>query len=105
MKEEKILEALEAFVKPIVEKCINQALHKEPATAIKDPEQFLTLGQAHKEFGCSDHMLRKAINNNELSYYQPGRRVYVKRGDVAIYLQSIKVISKDEPQDYDFLNK
>ncbi|WP_372773477.1 hypothetical protein [Mangrovibacterium sp.] len=105
MKEEKILEALEAFVKPIVEKCINQALSKEPASALKDPEQFITLQTAEKEFGCKDYMLRKAINNNELSYYQPGRRLFVKRGEVAAWIQSIKVIAKDQPQDYSFLNK
>lgn len=105
MKEQKILEALEAFVKPIVEKCLSEAMSKDPASAPKDREQFLTLGQASKEFGCTDHLLRKAINNNELSYYQPDRRLYVKRGDVFDYIQSIKVISKDQPQEYQFLNK
>jgi len=105
MKEERILEALKAFVKPIVEMCIDEALHKEPASTLKDPEQFLTLQKASNEFGCADHLLRRAINNNELTYYQPDRRLYVKRSDVAAYLNSIKVISKDQPQDYNFLSK
>ncbi|WP_167618199.1 helix-turn-helix domain-containing protein [Maribellus sediminis] len=103
MKKDKIVEAFEAFVKPIVDECVRQALHKDNTTLIKDPEQFITVGKALEEFGCTDHMLRRAINNNELSYYQPNRRLYLKRGDVAAYFQSIKIISKDEPQDYNFL--
>lgn len=96
MTENNLFEALESFISPIVEKKVKEALDdRTKNTNIKDLEQFLTVGQASKEFGCSTHLLQKAINNMELDYYKPENRTYIKRRIVHEYLESIRIASKE----------
>jgi len=105
MKNGKIEEALEQFIQPIIEKCISKALEENKESTIKDPEQWLTMGKACKEFGCTLHTLRQAINKLDLPYYQPDNRTYLKRKEVFRYLESIKIKSKNDVEEYFFLKR
>jgi len=78
MKNGKIEEALEQFIQPIIEKCISKALEENKESTIKDPEQWLTMGKACKEFGCTLHTLRQAIIKLELPYYPLDNRTNLK---------------------------
>ncbi len=95
MKDKKFEEAFENLMNPLVKKMVQQVLiERQDSTApVKDPEQFLTIGQAVKEFGCTPHLLQKAINNLEIDYYKPENRTYIKRKDVFKYLESIRISS------------
>lgn len=105
MKVEKMDEAFETLFSPMVEKLVKQVLSDKVDSPpdIKEPEKFLTIGQASKEFGCSTFLLQKAISNLELDYYKPENRTYIKRKDVHNYLESIKIRSKTNMEDYEFL--
>lgn len=103
MKSGKIEEALEQFIQPIIEKCISKALEENKELAIKDPEQWLTMGKASKEFGCTINTLQQAAAKLELPYYKPENRTYVQRKDVFRYLESIKIKSRDDAEEYQFL--
>ena len=97
MREHDFKQALENFLNPIVEKMVQQVLIEKntDSTSIKEPEQFLTVGKAAKEFGCTTHLLQKAMNNQELEYYHADNRTYVRRKHVFNYLESIKIPSKE----------
>jgi len=105
MKKEDFEKAFEDLMSPIVEKVVERALSEKnnQSTPVDNPEQFLTIGQAAKEFGCTKHLLQSAINNLELDYYKPENRTYIKRKDVYNYLESIRIRSKENKEDYDFL--
>lgn len=104
MKKEQFEQAFEQLFQPMIEKCIAKALDAKPESTVKDPDQWLTIGKAAKEFGCNQHLLRKAMVNLDLAYYQPeGRNVYIKRIDVYNYLESIKMKSKNDAEEYSFL--
>lgn len=105
MKQGKIEEAFELFIQPIIEKCISKALEENKESTIKDPEQWLTMGKACKEFGCTIHTLRQAMTKQELPYYQPENRTYVQRKDVFRYLESVKIKSKNDVEEYSFLRQ
>jgi hypothetical protein len=105
MKNGKIEEAFEQFIQPIIEKCISKVLEENKELTIKEPEQWLTMGKASKEFGCTINTLRQAIAKQELPYYQPENRMYVKRKDVFLYLESIKIKSRDDVEEYHFLQQ
>lgn len=105
MKTAKIEEVLEQFIQPIIEKCISKVLEENKESAIKDPEQWLTMGKASKEFGCTINTLRQAIAKQELPYYQPENRTFIKRKDVFRYLESIKIKSRDDVEEYHFLQQ
>ena len=89
---------VEELLTPIVEKIVEQQLSEkgESVTNVKNPEQFLRIGQAAKEIGCSKYILEKAMENQELSYIQPESRRLIKRGDLYNYLESIRIGRKDE---------
>lgn len=104
MKKEQFEQAFEQLFQPIIERCVVKVLEAKPEATIKDPEQWLSIGKACKEFGCHQHFLRKAMISLELPYYQPeGRNVYLKRIDVYNYLESIKMRSKNDAEEYPFL--
>lgn len=105
MKNNGMDEAFETLFSPMVEKMVKQVLldKVDVPLDIKEPEQFLTIGKASNEFGCSPHLLQKALNNLELDYYKADNRTYIKRKDVYNYLESLKILSKDNKEDYEFL--
>jgi Rieske Fe-S protein len=105
MKNGKIEEAFEQFIQPIIEKCISKALEENNESTIKDPEQWLTMGKACKEFGCTLNTLRQAMIKQELPYYQPENRTYLKRKEVFRYLESVKIKSKNDVEEYSFLRQ
>jgi len=82
----------------IAEEVVDQKLSEkgESVTNVKNPEQFLRIGQEAKEIGCSKYILEKAMENQELSYIQPESRRLIKRGDLYNYLESIRIGRKDE---------
>jgi excisionase family DNA binding protein len=98
------IKLLEEFLIPFVEKIVDQKLSEkgELVSNVKNPEQFLTIGQAAKEVGCNRNLLQKAIANLELEHYKPENRTYIKRKHLYEYLESIKIRSKNDA-DYDFL--
>ena len=104
MKDNNFNDAFETLFSPLVEKMVTRVLHeqKETKVPVKEPEQFLTIGQAAKEFGCTTHLLQKAINNLELDYYKPENRTYIKRKDMYSYLESIKIPCRDNNDDCKF---
>lgn len=104
MKKEQFEQAFEQLFQPMIEKCIAKVLESKPGATIENPEQWLSIGKSAKEFGCHQHLLRKAMTSLELPYYQPeGRNVYLKRIDVYNYLESIKMRSKNDSEEYPFL--
>lgn len=103
MKKEKFERQFEQLIEPIVEKCVSRLLEEKKETAIENPEQWLSVGQASKEFGCTQFTLRNAMSKNELAYYQPENRTYVKRIDVFRYLDRLRFRAKDEVEEYPFL--
>ena len=101
-----LVEGLRELIKPIVKEIVKETIHECDSTNISNPEKLLSVHAAAKEFGIHDNWLRRAMNEGELSYYTPtDNRTYVKRGDVARYLDSLRVKTNDEIQDYSFLKK
>lgn len=105
MKKEKFETQFEQLLEPIVDKLVAKKLDQRKESAIEDPEKWLTVGQACKEFGCTQFALRNAIAKGELAYYQPENRTYIKRIDVHRYLDRLRFRSNDELNEYPFLNE
>ena len=103
MKKEKFEEAFEQLFQPMIEKCVSRLLEEKKETTVENPEQWLTIAKACKEFGCTQHTLRKAMLKQELPYYQPENRTYVKRLDVFRYMEDLRIRSKDDAEEYPFL--
>lgn len=100
-----IEKALETILRPIVRDVVREELNSKCSNdpSMKDGEKWLTCGQAAKEFGCSINMLYRAVAANEINTYQPGSRTYIRRKDVAAYLDGILIRSKDNSNGYSFL--
>lgn len=104
MKKENLEQAFEQLFQPMIEKCLAKALETNKEPLIKEPEQFLTIGKACKEFGCTQNMLRHAMNKQEIPYYSLESRTYLKRIEVHRYLESIRIKGKNDVDEYEFLN-
>lgn len=105
MKKPTMEEAFEQLFQPMIERTVSKLLEEKKETTIENQEQWLTIGKASKEFGCTEHVLRKAMLNLELPYYQPDNRTYVKRIDVFRFLENQRIRSKNEADAYPFLDK
>lgn len=105
MKKEKFESQFEQLIEPIVEKCVSRLLDEKKESTVENPEQWLSVGQACKEFGCTQFTLRNAMSKAELAYYQPENRTYVKRIDVFRYLERLRFRAKDEVEQYPFLRE
>ncbi len=104
-RKEKFERQFEQFIEPIVEKCVSRLLEEKKEAAIENPQQMISVGQASKDYGCTQFMLRNAMAKGELAYYQPENRSYVKRIDVFRYLDRLRFRAKDEVEEYPFLNE
>lgn len=104
MKNEKFEQAFEQLFQPMIERCLAKALETNREPTIKEPEQFLTIGKACKEFGCTQNMLRQAIAKQEIPYYPLESRTYLKRIEIHRYLESIRIKDKNDAGEYTFLN-
>jgi len=96
-------QALEQLFQPMIEKTVSKLLKEKKEVAIENPEQLLTIAKACNEFGCSQHTLRRAMLNLELSYYQPEGRTYVKRIDVFRFMENLRIRSINEADEYPFM--
>jgi hypothetical protein len=105
MKKPTIEEAFQQLFEPMIEKTVSRLLNEKKDTIVQNPEQLLTITKACKEFGCTQHMLRKAMLNLELPYYQPDNRTYIKRIDVFRFMENQRIRSKDEADEYPFLSE
>lgn len=105
MKKPTMEEAFEQLFQPMIERTVTKLLNEKKETTVQNPEQLITIGKACKEFGCTEHMLRKAMLNLELPYYQPENRTYIKRIDVFHFMENQRIRSKNEADDYPFLSE
>jgi hypothetical protein len=105
VKKAKIEEAFELLLQPIIDKCISKRLEENNEITVKEPEQWLSIGRASKEFGCTQNTLRQAMMKQELPYYQPENRTFLKRIDVHRYLETVRIKSRDDVEDYSFLKQ
>lgn len=97
---------LETLIEQIVETKISEVLgsRAKALPEVKDPEKWLSVPQAAREFGCNRHTLDKAIARNEIDIYKPDdRNTYVKRGDVSAFLETIRIRSRENMNGYSFL--
>lgn len=104
MKKETLEQAFEQLFQPMIERCLAKALETNKEPMIKEPEQFLTIGKACKEFGCTQNILRQAMNRQEIPYYSLESRTYLKRIEVHRYLESIRIKGKNDVDEYEFIN-
>lgn len=101
MKKETTIEAL---LEDLIEKKIEEKLGKRQAPGTPDENKWLTIGVAAKEFGCTPFSLQKAIAENEIDSYQPDGRTYVRRKDVAAWIESVRIRANSGVSEYEFLN-
>lgn len=94
---------LDALVEQIVDRKLEEKLKSRQATGTPDENKWLTVGLASKEFGCSAFALERAIANNEIDSYRPEGRTYLKRKDVAAWLESIRIRANSGVNEYEFL--
>lgn len=105
MYSQQFTEQFKEFLKPLVKEVLKEEMSEGLSPDKANPEKLLSVREAAKEHGCPEFLLRRAMNRAELPYYTPNNsRVYVKRGEVAKFFDSIRIKSNDEIQnDYPFL--
>ena len=103
-------EQFKDLVRPLIRETIQEELTTITTSDRKvmaEPEKWLTVPQACKEFGCTRQVLYKALATNSIPSMRPDdvRRTYILRRDVAAYLQTLHIRSNADSVNYDFVEK